>query len=334
MHRDLKPANIKITPDGRRQGARLRAGEGVDRRRHAGDLTQSPTITIDGTRDGVILGHRRLHEPRAGARQAGRQAHRHLGVRLRAVRDADGARRVRGETRLRHDRGDSRARARLGALPAPTPPRVRRLLQRCLEKDPKRRLRDIGDARIEIEDVLGGAAGPRGRGGRSAHGDSLTDRVGRSRILVALVLVGGAGVLMARSCCRDKSPQMSPTTMAASGSLRARPSDRSLALARGTRSRLRRNLTTSFVRPLDGLDPTAIYTVDCASRLGLFLAHGQWVAFAGWPARSGGWRLPAGRRRPSHWTDLGWRDLGTDDTIIFVDAATRVRSAARVGRRR
>ena len=40
------------------------------------------------------------------------------------------------------------------ALPETTPAGIRRLLRRCLEKDPARRLRDIGDARIEIEDVL------------------------------------------------------------------------------------------------------------------------------------------------------------------------------------
>jgi hypothetical protein len=39
-------------------------------------------------------------------------------------------------------------------LPAQTPPSIRRLIQRCLEKDAKRRLRDIGDARLEIEDAL------------------------------------------------------------------------------------------------------------------------------------------------------------------------------------
>jgi serine/threonine protein kinase len=52
-----------------------------------------------------------------------------------------------------------------GVLPAQTPVSIRRLLQRCLEKDPKRRLRDIGDARLEIEEALGviasgGAAAP------------------------------------------------------------------------------------------------------------------------------------------------------------------------------
>ena len=44
------------------------------------------------------------------------------------------------------------------ALPAATPPSVTRLLQRCLSKDPKRRLHDIADARIEIEDALSGAS--------------------------------------------------------------------------------------------------------------------------------------------------------------------------------
>ena len=39
------------------------------------------------------------------------------------------------------------------ALPASTPAKVRELLQRCLEKDPKRRMRDIGDARIELEEA-------------------------------------------------------------------------------------------------------------------------------------------------------------------------------------
>ena len=44
------------------------------------------------------------------------------------------------------------------ALPAATPPSATRLLQRCLSKDPRRRLHDIADARIEIEDALSGAS--------------------------------------------------------------------------------------------------------------------------------------------------------------------------------
>ena len=43
------------------------------------------------------------------------------------------------------------------ALPAAVPARLRGLLRRCLDKDPKRRLRDIGDARVQIEDLVAGA---------------------------------------------------------------------------------------------------------------------------------------------------------------------------------
>ena len=48
------------------------------------------------------------------------------------------------------------------ALPALTPVSIRRLLQRCLEKDPKRRVRDIGDARLEIEEARGAIVSPGG----------------------------------------------------------------------------------------------------------------------------------------------------------------------------
>ena len=67
----------------------------------------------------------------------------------------------RGETLLGHDRGDPRTRAGLDRVAGATPPAVRRLLQRCLEKDPRRRLRDIGDVRHWMEDV---ASGPDGVG--------------------------------------------------------------------------------------------------------------------------------------------------------------------------
>ena len=54
------------------------------------DPSKSPTMTADGTIARCDSRHRRVHEPGAGARSAGRQAHRHLGVRLRALRDVDG----------------------------------------------------------------------------------------------------------------------------------------------------------------------------------------------------------------------------------------------------
>src|SRR5262249_32637334 len=74
------------------------------------------------------------------------------------------------------------------ALPAATPPAVRRVLQRCLEKDPKRRLRDVADARLEIADAMLAAGTP-----LDASSTSTTPWQ-RWMLLVIGVVVGAAAV--------------------------------------------------------------------------------------------------------------------------------------------
>ena len=68
------------------------------------------------------------------------------------------------------------------ALPADMPPAIQRLLRRCLEKDVRRRLRDIGDARLEIEEALVHSAETatptRGVAAREVQFSRLTDFVG------------------------------------------------------------------------------------------------------------------------------------------------------------
>ena len=68
------------------------------------------------------------------------------------------------------------------ALPATTPPIIQRLLRRCLEKDAKRRLKDVGDARLDIEDALTSA------GDASAHQAGGRPPATTSRQRVALLL--------------------------------------------------------------------------------------------------------------------------------------------------
>ena len=146
----------------------------------------------------MILGTAAYMVAGAGAGQAGRQARRHLGVRLRALRDAHRKRALRRRGRVRHARVHHDEGARLGRLPATTPTSIRRLLRRWLVKDRRERLPDITDARLEIDDA-------RTSPGADAHlasaGNRIVQPAGWHRAwpwpaaaLVAMLLVAVAGL--------------------------------------------------------------------------------------------------------------------------------------------
>ena len=128
-------------------------------------------MTRGGDAGGRDSRHRRVHEPRAGARERRGQARGRLGVRVRALRNADRAARVSRATtcRRRFSPRVLKAEPDWRRLPAETPPAIRRLLRRCLQKDRKHRLRDIGDARLEIDEALDAAAPMRRPSGVTAQ---------------------------------------------------------------------------------------------------------------------------------------------------------------------
>ena len=145
IHRDLKPANIKLTLDGTVKVLDFGLAKALDTSASS-DMTESPTVTAVGTRAGVILGTAAYMSPEQA---------RGLSVDKRTDIWAFGCvlyEMLTGRAAFASATISDTIAAILErepdwrALPAHVPPPIRRLLQRCLEKDLRRRLHDVGDA--------------------------------------------------------------------------------------------------------------------------------------------------------------------------------------------
>ncbi|HVS64106.1 MAG TPA: protein kinase [Thermoanaerobaculia bacterium] len=189
VHRDLKPANVKLSPD---DGvkildfglAKALTPEGREDASRSDSLSVSPTLTLAATRRGVVLGTAAYMAPEQAK---GGEVDRRADVWAfgACLFEALAGRRAFGG----RDATEVMAAALTlepawAALP-PVAPSLRRLLARCLTKDPKRRLRDIADARLDLEEA-------RSEGSRSPAAAGTSARRG----WLAPVLAGVAGLAL------------------------------------------------------------------------------------------------------------------------------------------
>ena len=214
IHRDLKPANVKVRADGMVKVLDFGLAKALEPAGAAPMESQSPTVTSPRkTRDGLVLGTPGYMSPEQAR---GKPVDKRTDIwafgcvlyELLAGRVA-----FEGETVSDMLVAVLSREPDWRVLPEATPATLRALVRRCLEKDPRQRLRDIGDARIELETAVAGASSSPSESISSGSALVPTSGMSRRQVLAGGAALGflGIGVGAGAVAWRRPRPATSPT---------------------------------------------------------------------------------------------------------------------------
>ncbi|UCF46971.1 MAG: serine/threonine-protein kinase [Myxococcales bacterium] len=209
IHRDLKPANVRLTPDGKAKVLDFGLAKGLDASGASDDPSTSPTITSLGTVAGVILGTAAYMSPeqarghssdrRADVWSFGAMFYEMLG----------GGRAFEGDTISDTLAAVLRVEPNWDGIRDDVPPLARRVLRRCLVKDPRRRMQSIAEVRARLEDAIADPSDAASGIGIpvTAEGDAAPVRSSRLPWIVAFIAIGAlAGLLISQQLSKPNPP--------------------------------------------------------------------------------------------------------------------------------
>jgi serine/threonine protein kinase len=201
VHRDLKPQNIKVRADGTVKVLDFGLAKAVapDSAAASAEAMNSPTMTARATQMGMIIGTAAYMSPEQAKGKA---------VDKRADIWAFGAVLYEMLTGMRAFNGDDvsetlasvlKDTVDVAALPASVPPRLRALIARCLERDVKKRLRDIGEARMILDDPASLQLSDSPAASQTASSPvSRRERIAWTAVVAVLAVVAAAAIVAPR----------------------------------------------------------------------------------------------------------------------------------------
>jgi serine/threonine-protein kinase len=284
VHRDLKPANIKVRRDGAVKVLDFGLAKAMDPAGlSSADAMNSPTLTVRATQMGLVIGTAAYMAPeQARGKIVDRRADIWaFGVVLFEM--LTGSQAFKGDDISEVMATVLKTEPDWKALPEGIPAPITRLLRRCLEKDPRKRLSAIGDARLELDEPEPASAAAVATATRSRHTIGLNLAIALAAIAIVATAAAAwfwwksagapAGGLVGTPHLSVMLSEGHEVVNAAMAPLALSPDGQRLVYVDG-----RDGQAQLYLRALEDLEPKALAGTD-GPRSPFFSPDGQWIAF-------------------------------------------------------